>query len=337
MKVIITGGAGYIGSHVCLAVRRSGHTPIIIDNFSNSSPLSIERLEQLTGKPVNCIEADVCHLADLLSLFEREQPDAVIHCAGLKAVGESCAKPLHYYEKNILGTVNVLKAMDQAQTKHMIFSSSATVYGAPDYLPFDETHRLSPENPYGRTKLFIEYLIRDWVATGDGRSAVLLRYFNPIGANVSGLIGEDPNGIPNNLMPFMLDVASGKRQSLSVFGDNYDTSDGTGVRDYIHVDDLATGHCAALDYARQNSGVEVFNLGTGRGYSVFEIVRALERASNCQIPYEVVARRAGDIAASFADNTKAAIQLGWKPEHNLDRMCADAWNWRVKNPNGYTE
>ena len=337
MKVIITGGAGYIGSHVCLAVQRSGYQYVIVDNFLNSSPVCIERLEQLTGKPVRYIEADICHLANLLCLFEQEQPDAVIHCAGLKAVGESCSKPLLYYEQNILGTLNVLKAMDKTQTRHLIFSSSATVYGSPDYLPFDETHRLSPENPYGRTKLIIEHLIQDWAATGDARSAVLLRYFNPIGADASGMIGEDPNGIPNNLMPFILDVASGRRQSLSIFGDDYQTSDGTGVRDYIHVDDLAAGHCAALDYARQNPGVEVFNLGTGRGYSVLEVVNALERASNQTIKYEIAERRSGDIAASFADNTKAASELGWSPNRDLDRMCADAWNWRVKNPNGYSE
>ena len=335
MKVIVTGGAGYIGTHVSLALHRNGHQPVVVDDFSNSTPTSIDRLEELTGQPFDCVEADVCQFQDLLPVFHIHQPDAVIHCAGLKAVGESCEQPLHYYEKNILGAVNVLKAMDQFKTRHIIFSSSATVYGAPDYLPFDETHRLSPENPYGRTKLIIEHLIQDWAATGDARSAVLLRYFNPIGADASGMIGEDPNGIPNNLMPFILDVASGRRQSLSIFGDDYQTSDGTGVRDYIHVDDLAAGHCAALDYARQNLGVEVFNLGTGRGYSVLEVVNALERASNQTIKYGIAERRSGDIAASFADNTKAASQLGWSPQYDLDRMCADAWNWRVKNPDGY--
>lgn len=337
MKVVITGGAGYIGSHVCLAVHRSGHTPVIIDNFSNSSPACVRRLGELIDDVVECHNVDVCDAGMLNDVFAAVLPGAVIHCAGLKAVGESFADPLHYYEKNILGAVNVLRAMDVVGTSRVIFSSSATVYGDPEYLPYDEQHRLAPENPYGRTKLFIEHLIHDWDKAGKNRSAVLLRYFNPIGAHPSGLIGEDPNDIPNNLMPYILDVAAGKRPDLKVFGDDYQTPDGTGVRDYIHVEDLADGHVAALGYAAHHTGVDTFNLGTGRGYSVLEVIAAFERASNRQIPYEVVARRAGDIAEFFADASKASETFGWSPNRDLDRMCADAWNWRVKNPNGYSE
>ena len=254
---------------------------------------------------------------------------------GSRLLARSFADPLLYYEKNILGAVNVLRAMDATGVRRIIFSSSATVYGNPEYLPYDEYHRLSPENPYGRTKLFIEHLIRDWHKAGEGRSGVLLRYFNPIGADPSGMIGEDPNDIPNNLMPYILDVAAGKRPDLKIFGNDYETPDGTGVRDYIHVEDLAKGHVAALEYAECHTGVDTFNLGTGRGYSVFEVIAAFERASNRQIPYEIVARRAGDIAEFFADASKAHQKFGWTPQHDLERMCADSWNWRVKNPDGY--
>lgn len=331
MKVIITGGAGYIGSHICLALHRSGHTPVIIDNFSNSSPNCVTRLNQLVEGVVECHTVDVCDPAILKGVFLQVQPDAVIHCAGLKAVGESFADPLLYYEKNILGAVNVLRAMDATGVRRIIFSSSATVYGNPEYLPYDEHHRLSPENPYGRTKLFIEHLIRDWHKAGEGRSGVLLRYFNPIGADPSGMIGEDPNDIPNNLMPYILDVAAGKRPDLKIFGNDYETPDGTGVRDYIHVEDLAKGHVAALEYAGQNTGVETFNLGTGQGYSVLDVITAFERASTRKIPYEIVRRRPGDIAEFFADAKKADKKLGWRPRYSLDEMCADAWHWRVRN------
>lgn len=336
MKVIVTGGAGYIGSHICVALCRIGYQPVIMDNFINSSAVCIDRVRQLTGNSVNSFEVDVCNFSDVLRVFEQERPSAIIHCAGLKAVGESSLLPLHYYEKNILGALNVLKAMDCTETKRIIFSSSATVYGAPVYLPFDELHPLSPESPYGRTKLLIEHMIQDWAATGEARSAVLLRYFNPIGADASGMIGEDPNGKPDNLMPFILEVASGKRSLVRVFGDDYETHDGTGVRDYVHVDDLAAAHCASLDYTRLNFGVEVFNVGTGQGYSVLELLKALEQASNKTVKYSIVDRRSGDIAKSFADNTKAATHLGWVPKYDLARMCGDAWNWRVKNPEGYT-
>lgn len=337
MKVIVTGGAGYIGTHVSLALHNDGHQPVIIDDFSNSSPVSLERLETLTSCKIEWFEADVCKIQGLLDIFDSVRPDAVIHCAGLKAVGESCEKPLHYYETNILGALNVLKAMDQTATKHIIFSSSATVYGAPVYLPFDESHPLSPENPYGRTKLVIENLIRDWANLNDGRSSILLRYFNPTGANASGLLGEDPNDTPNNLMPIMLDVASGQRQLLEIYGGDYETLDGTGVRDYVHVDDLAHGHCLALSYCVQNVGLDCFNLGTGLGYSVLEVVAGIERASNKKVNFNLVGRRSGDIAKSFASNKRAAEYLKWSPKHDLDQMCIDAWNWRVKNPNGYKD
>jgi len=335
MRVLVTGGAGYIGSHTMLEMLAVGHTPMVVDNFANSSPVALERVARLSNRGFDHIDTSLTDGAAIRRIIEDFRPDAVIHFAGLKAVGESEQKPLSYYEENVFGTIQLLKAMDAAGCKQIVFSSSATVYGEPHYLPFDEAHPLGPINPYGRTKYFIEEILRDWVATDPEKSVMLLRYFNPVGAHISGQIGEDPRGIPNNLVPFIAQVAVGQREKLMVFGDDYETPDGTGIRDYIHVSDLAAGHVAALDCASRHHGVEVVNLGTGRGHSVMEVIAAFAKASGRDIPYEIAPRRKGDIATSYAKTDKAKLLLNWQAKFTLDAMCSDTWRWQSQNPEGY--
>lgn len=337
MRIAITGGAGYIGSHTLLEVLAADHEAIIIDNYANSSPVSLSRAKTLSNREFAHYEASINHLADLEAIFDKHRPEAIIHFAGLKAVGESEEKPLSYYDENVSGTISLLKAMDKFGCKKIVFSSSATVYGLPDYLPFDEEHPLRPINPYGRTKFFNEEIIRDWASIDDEKSAVLLRYFNPVGAHSSGMIGEDPNGIPNNLVPFIAQVAVGRRDKLNIFGDDYNTHDGTGVRDYIHVSDLASGHVAALNYAASHKGVEAINLGTGKGNSVLDVVKAFEKASGQKITYEVQPRRKGDLDQSYADTKKAENLLRWRAVKSLEDMCQDVWRWQSQNPNGYED
>lgn len=335
MKVLVTGGAGYIGSHTLIELCAQGHEVFVVDNFDNSSPEALIRVGELVQRKIPYARLDLRDSDGLGALMERERPEAVIHFAGLKAVGESEQKPLLYYDVNIAGTVSLLQAMRRADCTRIVFSSSATVYGVPQYLPFDEAHPCAPNNVYGQTKYMAERIIADWARATPGAAAVLLRYFNPVGAHVSGRIGEDPSDIPNNLMPFVAQVAVGRRDKLSVFGDDYDTPDGTGVRDYIHVTDLARAHSAALDYAAGHEGAEVFNVGTGQGYSVLEMVAAFARASGREIPYEIAPRRPGDIARSLADPSKANRLLGWHATHGLDEMCESTWIWQSGNPRGY--
>ena len=337
MRIVITGGAGYIGSHTLLDVLAADHDAIIIDNYANSSPAALARAKTLSNRDFDHYDASINNQADLEAIFDKHRPEAVIHFAGLKAVGESEEIPLTYYEENVTGTVRLLKAMDKFDCKTIVFSSSATVYGLPDFLPFDESHPLRPINPYGRTKYFNEEIIRDWAGTDPEKSAILLRYFNPVGAHSSGMIGEDPNGIPNNLVPFIAQVAVGRRSHLNIFGDDYDTPDGTGIRDYIHVSDLAAGHLAALNYAKDHKGVEPINLGTGKGHSVLEMVKAFEKASGTAINYCIMPRRKGDLDSSYADTDKAEQLLGWRATKSIDDMCQDVWRWQSQNPNGYTE
>ena len=333
--ILLTGGAGYIGSHTCVELLNAGYEVAVVDNLSNSSKESINRVEKITGKSIAFYEVDILNSHKLETVFQEQKIRSVIHFAGLKAVGESVAKPLEYYLNNISGTISLCQVMRENGVHDIVFSSSATVYGDPASLPITEDFPLSATNPYGRSKLVIEDILKD-LAVSDAQWRVsLLRYFNPVGAHKSGLIGEDPAGIPNNLMPYISQVASGKLEKLSVFGDDYPTKDGTGVRDYIHVVDLAKGHLKALEYMQQNSGVNVFNLGTGEGYSVLEMVSAFEQASGTQIPYEIVGRRAGDIATCYADPTLAEKELGWKAELGLVDMCADTWRWQCDNPSGY--
>ena len=329
--VIVTGGAGYIGSHIVVKLCEAGYIPVIIDNFYNSSPSVVGKLEMLTGNSIEVALLDMRDEAGLAALFTKTQPSVVIHCAGLKAVGESVDHPVMYYEQNIGGTLNLLNQMDAAACRQIVFSSSATVYGEVARAPSPETSRTGPTNPYGRTKLFIEEIIRDWSVAGVGRSAALLRYFKPVGADASGLIGENPRGIPNNLMPLMLDVATGKRDELLVFGDDYDTPDGTGIRDYIHVDDLARGHVLALDFTSRRSGTEVFNLGTGTGVSVLELIAAFESVTGQTIAHQIIQRRPGDVAVSLADPSRAREVLGWETRLDVGRMCADSWRFRSRN------
>lgn len=335
MRVLVTGGAGYIGSHTMLDLLAAEHTPLVVDNFSNASPVALERVARLSNRPFDHAEACLTDGASLTQIVSEFRPDAVIHFAGLKAVGESESQPLTYYEQNVCGTINLLKAVDQAGCRQIVFSSSATVYGIPHYLPFDEDHPLAPVNPYGRTKYFIEEIIRDWAATDTAKSAMLLRYFNPVGAHGSGEIGEDPQGVPNNLVPFIAQVAVGRRPQLMIFGDDYDTPDGTGIRDYIHVSDLAAGHVAGLDCLSRRTGVETVNLGTGKGHSVRDVMAAFEKAAGKAIPHAVAPRRPGDIAASYAATDKARSLLGWSASRDLDAMCADVWRWQSRNPQGY--
>ena len=336
MTVLLTGGAGYIGSHTAVELLSAGHDVIIADNYANSSSIVAQRITQITGKPVKCYEADAADPAALERIFQENAIDSVIHFAGLKAVGESVRLPLDYYRNNLDSTLALLAAMEAHGVRQLIFSSSATVYGKHAALPYREDAETGPcTNPYGWTKLFIEQILRDYAAAHPDFSAVLLRYFNPVGAHESGLMGEDPRDIPNNLMPYIARVAVGTLPYLNVFGNDYPTPDGTGVRDYIHVTDLATGHMAALGYAASHTGVEVFNLGTGTGYSVLDMVHAFSRACGKDIPYRIAPRRSGDIAACYADVTKAKEVLGWSARLDIDDMCRSAWNWQSHNPNGY--
>lgn len=335
MKTLVTGGAGYIASHTNLELLNRGYDVVVVDNLSNSSKESIKRVEALTGKTINFYEDDIRDKKAMLNIFERESVDAVIHFAGLKAVGESCEIPLSYYDNNITGTVNLLEAMEKFNVKKLVFSSSATVYGDPHTVPITEDFPLSATNPYGRTKLIIEDILRDVYMADSSWNIAILRYFNPIGAHESGDIGEDPNGIPNNLVPYIAKVAMGELDSINVYGDDYDTPDGTGVRDYIHVVDLALGHLKAIEKLMKKPGLVTYNLGTGRGYSVLEIIHNYEKACNKKLPYIMASRRPGDIAVSYADPCKAEKELGWKAIRGIEEMCRDSYNWQSKNPNGY--
>ncbi len=335
MKILLTGGAGYIGSHTAIELMKNGHEVIIADDFSNASPSVIERIEKIAGKPVKVYNIDVCDATLVDDMFHVENFDSVIHFAGYKAVGESCVKPLMYYRNNLDSTLTLLEVMAKYKVNNFVFSSSATVYGVPERVPITEDMPTGCTNPYGWTKYMIEQILTDTAKANPELSVVLLRYFNPIGAHESGLIGEAPNGIPNNLMPYISQVAIGKRDHLSVYGNDYPTHDGTGVRDYIHVVDLARGHVAAIDFAAKHKGTEIINLGTGVGYSVLDIVKSFERVNGITIPYVITARRPGDIAECYANPDKAFRLLGWKAEKNIDDMCRDTWNWQKKNPNGY--
>lgn len=336
MNVLLAGGAGYIGTHTCVELINAGHDVVIADNYSNSCPMAVQRVEEITGRKIPLYEADVCDSAEVDKIFSENKIDAVIHFAGLKAVGESCAKPVEYYRNNIDSTLTLLEAMKKHKVNNFIFSSSATVYGTPKVVPLVETMPTgSPTNPYGWTKLMMEQILSDTAKANPEMSIVLLRYFNPIGAHESGRIGEDPNGIPNNLMPYITQVAAGRLARLGVFGNDYPTHDGTGVRDYIHVVDLAKGHVKALEYSADHKGTEIFNLGTGTGYSVLDIVNAFIKVNNIDIPYDIKPRRPGDIAECYADASKAENVLGWKAEKNLEDMCRDSWHWQSQNVNGY--
>jgi UDP-glucose 4-epimerase len=332
---LVTGGAGYIGSHTCIELMAAGHQVTIVDNLSNSKRVVLERISRIAGQSPMFVEADVRDAQALDNVFEDQAFDTVIHFAGLKAVGESVAQPLRYYDNNVAGTISLCEAMQRHGVRSLVFSSSATVYGDPESLPIREDARLSAANPYGRSKLMVEDMLRDLAVAESGWHIALLRYFNPIGAHVSGLIGEDPNGVPNNLLPFVAQVAVGKLSCLRVFGADYETADGTGVRDYIHVVDLAQGHVAALRYLADHEGVTTVNLGTGQGYSVLDVVRAFEQASGQTIPYEVATRRPGDIAACYADPALAQRLFGWRASYGIERMCVDTWRWQSNNPDGY--
>ncbi len=335
MKILVTGGAGYIGSHTVISLQNNGHEVHVIDNLSNSSMEAIARVERITGKPVAFYKEDILNTGAVETILSQNQFNAVIHFAAYKAVGESVREPLKYYRNNITGTLSLLTAMEKHGPKNIIFSSSATVYGDPERVPIDESFPLSAANPYGRTKLMIEEILKDLYNSDNSWNIVILRYFNPVGAHESGTIGEDPAGIPNNLMPYISQVAVGKLEYLSVFGDDYPTKDGTGVRDYIHVVDLADGHLKALKKIKDNSGLSIYNLGTGNGYSVLEMVKAFEKASEKKIPYKITPRRPGDVAECWALPAKAERELGWKAERGIDEMCRDTWNWQKKNPEGY--
>lgn len=337
MAILVTGGAGYIGTHTCVELLHANYEIIVLDNLSNSKMEALKRVKEITNKDFPFYEADLLNKDDLNRIFSENDIEAVIHFAGLKAVGESVQKPLYYYQNNITGTLNLCEAMQNHGVKKLVFSSSATVYGMPEEVPISEDFPLSATNPYGSSKLMIEQILRDLYVSDNEWSISMLRYFNPIGAHDSGRIGEDPNGIPNNLMPFITQVAIGKLEQLQVFGNDYSTVDGTGVRDYIHVVDLAIGHLKALKKLNASTGAHAYNLGTGKGYSVLEMVHAFEKASGKEIPYRVVDRRPGDIAECFADPTKAREVLDWTAEKNLDEMCRDSWKWQKNNPNGYEE
>lgn len=335
MTVLVTGGAGYIGSHTVLELLNSDYEVIVIDNLSNSSEEALNRVKKITGKGLTFYEQDLLDKKALKSIFKTHQIDSVIHFAGYKAVGESVEKPLMYYHNNITSTIYLCEVMREYGVKNIVFSSSATVYGDPHKVPITEDFPLSATNPYGRTKLFIEYIMKDLHVADESWNIALLRYFNPVGAHKSGLIGEDPNDIPNNLMPYISQVAVGKLKELSVFGDDYPTHDGTGVRDYIHVVDLANGHLKALEKLETAPGLVVYNLGTGNGSSVLDMVKAFEEASGKKVPYKIARRRPGDIASCYADPTKAEEELGWTAKYGIKEMCEDAWKWQSKNPNGY--
>lgn len=335
LDILVTGGAGYIGSHCVLELLDAGHNVVVVDNLSNSSPESLERVTEITGRPVSQHVVDLLDANAVLDVLGSQKFDAVMHFAGLKAVGESVEQPLRYYQNNVLGTMNLLEAMRSVGLKRLVFSSSCTVYGAAESLPVTEDVALSACSPYGRTKLIIEDILRDLSTSEPDWHIACLRYFNPVGAHPSGRIGEDPTGIPNSLMPFIMQVATGRHEKLRVFGDDYPTADGTCIRDYIHISDLAMGHLAALDALQSIDGCDAFNLGTGRGYSVLEVVRAAEEAVGRPIPYEIVGRRGGDVGATYADPGKAKRELGWTAKQNLSDMCADHWRWQRSNPHGY--
>lgn len=333
--VLVTGGAGYIGTHTCVELDAAGYEFVVYDNFSNASKEALSRVEQIIGKKVTLVEGDIRDKNALQRVFDTYTIDSVIHFAGLKAVGESVEKPLEYYDNNVYGTIALCEVMRENNCKKIVFSSSATVYGDPHTTPIKEDFPLSATNPYGRSKLFIEEILRDVFISDASWKIILLRYFNPVGAHPSGLIGEDPNGIPNNLMPYIAQVAVAKREALQVFGNDYDTPDGTGVRDYIHVVDLAQGHLKALQKIDDLHEVLAVNLGTGKGYSVLDMVHAFEKASGKKIPYKITARRAGDIAKCYADPSYAKEMLGWSAKKDVDAMCEDAWRWQSMNPDGY--
>lgn len=335
MSILVTGGAGYIGTHTCVELLNAGYEVVVVDNFSNSKPEALKRVQDITGKTLKFYEADILDKEALEKVFSENAVEAVIHFAGLKAVGESVQIPLRYYHNNITGTLILCEVIEKFGVNKMVFSSSATVYGMNNISPLTEDLPLSTTNPYGSTKLMIEQILRDVFVANSKWSIALLRYFNPIGAHESGKIGEDPNGIPNNLMPYITQVAVGKREKLGVFGNDYDTHDGTGVRDYIHVVDLAKGHLKAVEKVMNSTGVDAYNLGTGVGYSVLDVVNSFEKATGQKIPYEVTPRRSGDIATCFADSTKALKELGWKAEKTLEDMCRDSWHWQQTNPTGY--
>ncbi len=338
MSILVTGGAGYIGSHTCIELMKAGYDIVVVDNFYNSKKESLKRVAELSGKEFAFYECDIRDKKGMDHVFKQEKIDAVIHFAGLKAVGESCIKPIEYYDNNIAGTLTLCEVMKENGCKKIVFSSSATVYGMNNVSPLKETMPTGgTTNPYGTTKFMIEIILSDLFKSDNEWSISLLRYFNPIGAHESGRIGEDPNGIPNNLMPYITQVAIGKRECLSVYGDDYDTHDGTGVRDYIHVVDLALGHVKALARVLSRSGLDVYNLGTGTGYSVLDVVKAFEKASGVTINYKIVERRPGDIATCYSDPSKAYEELGWKAERDLERMCADSWRWQSTNPAGYPD
>lgn len=335
MTILVTGGAGYIGSHTCVELLENGYQIVVVDNLCNSSKESLRRVKRITESEFQFYQVDILDKDSLQEVFRREEIDSVIHFAGLKAVGESVEIPLKYYHNNLTGTLVLCKVMDEFGVNDIVFSSSATVYGDPHSVPISEDFPIKPTNPYGWTKIMIEQFLIDIQHANPEMNVSILRYFNPVGAHPSGLIGEDPRGIPNNLMPFISQVAVGKLNKLSIYGDDYDTVDGTGVRDYIHVVDLAKGHLAALDKLKSKPGVSIYNLGTGRGISVFELVKAFQIASKREIPYQIVDRRAGDVAESYADPHKANVELGWKAELGIEDICEDTWRWQSANPDGY--
>ncbi len=335
MAILVTGGAGYIGSHTCLELTKAGYDVVIVDNLVNSDKEVLNRLKRINGVSYKFYEYDVCDKDALRTVFQNEQIDGVIHFAGLKAVGESCSIPLRYYQNNLISTISLLEVMKEFNVKNLVFSSSATVYGDPHTVPITEDFPLSATNPYGMTKLMIENMLRDICKADDNMNVALLRYFNPVGAHESGLIGENPNGIPNNLVPFITQVAIGKLHHLSIFGNDYPTKDGTGVRDYIHVCDLAAGHVAAIHKLEENCGLVTYNLGTGNGYSVKEMADTFMEVNGVEVPYEYVARRPGDIAECYANPSKAYKELGWRAQKDLKDMLRDSWNWQKNNPNGF--
>ena len=336
MTILVTGGAGFIASHTNIELLNAGYDVIVMDNLCNSSKESVARVEQITGKKVKFYEADMRNVEDLEKIFSENVIDVIIHFAGLKAVGESCVKPFEYYENNISGTLNIISMMRKYNVKKMVFSSSATVYGDPEVIPITEECKVGGvTNPYGQTKLMLEQILTDIQKADPDFDIALLRYFNPIGAHESGLIGEAPNGIPNNLLPYVAKVAAGVLDKVNVFGDDYDTPDGTGVRDYIHVVDLAKGHVCAVKRLLEHPGLVIYNLGTGVGYSVLDIIHNFEKACGKKIPYVIAPRRPGDIATCYSDPSKAERELGWKAQYGIDRMCEDAWRWQMMNPNGY--
>ena len=337
MKVLVTGGAGFIGSHTDVELLNAGYDVVVVDNLINSSKESLKRVENLTGKKITFYEADLLDEKALDDIFVKEDIDSVIHFAALKAVGESCEIPIRYFDNNLSGTINLLKVMNRHNVKSLVFSSSATVYGKPESVPIKENFPLSVSNPYGRTKLITEDMLRDIYKSDNEWNIALLRYFNPIGAHESGEIGENPHGIPNNLLPYVSKVAAGQLECVNVFGDDYDTPDGTGVRDYIHIQDLASGHIKALEKLAAKPGLVTYNLGTGVGYSVLDIIHNFEKACGKKIPYRIAPRRPGDIDMCYADPSKAEKELGWKAVRGIDKMCEDAWRWQSKNPNGYEE